>query len=185
MAGLRDLSKKMRALITLIDNERERDLLLIAKDTKALVANRVQNSGLDSDEKPLPSYSTSGVPAYLLFNAEKPNGAKIGADYKKLDDKYGPLVSYRDRREHYGLPTSKTTLTYTGEMWHGIDVWTASKTADTVTVHIGGTTEESINRLQWNTSRYGDFLQPSAEEEGIIQAAAFERRSKQIKKIFS
>lgn len=184
MAGLRDLSNKMRALISLIDAERERDLILIAKDTKALVANRVQNDGVDSDKQPLPKYSTSGVPAYLLFNKEKPNGAKIGEDYKKIDKKFGPLVSYKEQRDYYGLPTSKTTLTYTGKMWNGIDVWTASKTADIVTVHIGGTTEESKDRLAWNTGRYGDFLQPTSEEQGIIQAAAFERRSKQIKKIF-
>lgn len=182
--SLNAIAKKFDTLIKVIDSERQRDLMLISLDAKAMVADRVQNEGLDSNSTALPKYSDAGVPAYLLYNKLKPGGSKIGDDYKKIGAKYGGIVSHKDVRQNYGLPTNKTTLTYTGEMWRDIGPVVTNKTKDTVTVQIKGLTSDSQDKLEWNTARYGDFLALTNEEQGIIRASAFERRTKQIKKIF-
>lgn len=176
-----DLDRLIAALeqmVGIIESERPNDIFMIANDGLALVRSRIQNTGIDSDGKPLESYSTTGVPAYLLYNKSKPSGDKIGDQYKKIDDEYGPYVSYEELREFYGLPTDKTVLTFTGEMWKDIRIEVESNEKYVSIAVMEARSQESLDKANFNAARYGNFMALSEREQEIVLQSAFRRRTK-------
>lgn len=122
----------------------------LALDTKAVIQDRIQKTGTDASGAKLPGYSTTELPSFFL-NAKK----------KKTK-------TYINLRKEKGLQTNYVDLTFTGEMWRNTQIVESGNKGEKYVVTIGGGSDSSQNKIDWNSDRYGDILSLSKQEEENI-----------------
>jgi len=137
---------------------------------KSLVQERIQREGLPGEQ-----YSTNEVPTWY-FNGKERNAG--GRTYLEEND-YG---TWGDFRKAQGLQSSKVDLTYSGRMFYGLRPIKKISRGTTFEVHMGGTDKEVDEKLGWNFERYGDFLEPNAEEQKEIDEIVDDEFEKLIDK---
>lgn len=163
-----------------------------------------RNRGLFSNAK----YSDHpGVPAYLYKgkNGDYPralNGAGRAYINRQIKEaqRYKPksgtgggakfnrfskvgFVNWKGLRAAQGLPVSKVDLTYTGRMFQNIGITDVRIIGNSCQATIGGTDQETKNKLKWNMARYGDFLNLGGLSIELAKKKAAQRINDLFKRI--
>lgn len=120
MSGIRDLINKYTKIVNDLPAERQKLALIYAHDAFGLVADRIQNDGIDARGTKMKPYSERRI------NLSKLNPNEFNAPTKiikfKEDAKKGKNNgSYSALRKAYGLTTAKRTLTFDGDMFNSIE----------------------------------------------------------------
>jgi hypothetical protein len=140
---------------------------IVAKDAQALVRGRIQEEGEDYQNKRLPPYSETEVPAFFYYRkATTEAGRNIVIQRQK--EKRG--VSYKDFKSanNGAASVEVTNLTFTGDMWRQFQIIKEGDVGGNYVVTLGGKTKGSDNKIGWNSERYGDILMLAKEEEELL-----------------
>lgn len=164
MASIDELSKKLKQAADELEVEIPNILLEQEITAKSLVQDRVQETGKDAKGGQLGDYSTKKIPAFFF----------IGKGKKATDNKLRKLarekknISYSDFRQLDGKQSAYVDLTFTGQMWRQTGLVQKQITNKKSVIVIGQTTERSEKVADYNTIRYGNFLELSESEVEII-----------------
>jgi len=135
----------------------------MALNQKALVVRRLQSEGIAGQQ-----YSDKGVPAYLI---EKSGYARLNSGFDKLiKDKKKNLenVAWKDVREVQGLQIGFVDYTFSGRTFQNLTIVDTRIDGTTVYADLGGSDQETKNKLSYGFARYGDFLALNEEEKKIL-----------------
>jgi hypothetical protein len=168
---LKQAQRNINNFLNELDNNRENDTLLIAKEARALIVRRVQNTGKDYRDKQMGTYSTNPLPLFY-YDQILSKSQQLAA--KKLQKIKGG-VSYKDARKIAGRRTNFVDLTFSGAMWAGTVAIIDSQTPNSVTATITGRTQETRDKLEYNSIRYGNVLRLTDEEERQLEKARLDR----------
>jgi hypothetical protein len=182
MAGLQDISQKYSKILNEMPKQRERLALIFAKDAFALVANRIQNSGIDKDGEKMPLYSRAPLPYWKLNENEFNAPTKIKKF--KSDSAAGKIQpSYESLRKAYGLPTDKRTLTFDGAMFKSI-IQEVTRHEDYITeVTIKSENRKDQNKVNSNSKIIGKNILSFGDIEGKFLRELNEKRIKDMFKL--
>jgi len=164
------LGLKLKEIVLRLDETREEESIVIAKETAALARNRVQNDKKDADGNTFDGYSQAVVPQWMLYSSATSDGA--------IDTlKQGPwFQSYEDLKIANNQPIDAKNYTNTGEMWRNTGVVAADSSNSVTRVAIGGQTDRAANIHTWTYERDDVVLiEPSEEEIEFILEAHTER----------
>lgn len=193
---VQDAIFKFRRAATILERSRKADLMVIAKDTMALVKERVINSGESASGAKFKPYSQAVVPVTLYRNKEArsvkayPNlfkavtGKALGGKRKSQPTKGvgGWFASYKDWREVNRLQTNHKDFSFTSRMWKSVQPILISSTQTETVIEIKATTEAENNKLRWNSEREGiSLLAANKAEERQVRKAYEERINRRIK----
>ena len=170
-----------------------------ATDCVALIVNRIQQEGIPGrtySENPLPVFwfegkaLNAGGRALLDAHHKKKERAKTIKEGGKVRknaklDNLENGISYGEWRRANGLQTNHIDLTFTNRMFRGLIIKTVENSGGVVSVVIAGQDQETIDKLQWNTDRFGYFLNLDPGEiirMTIVQTKQF---NELVKKHFS
>lgn len=170
--------ENIKNFIEELNATRERESILIAQESAALVRNRVQNEKVDSNGSSFGSYSTAVVPQWMLWGKSLSQGAE---DRIREGDWF---QSYTDLREANNLPTDAINFTFSGAMWKNIGVIGVENTNDSTTVAFGGQTERAENILDWQSDKHGNIIELNEQERQFILEAHSERIGNLFAKYF-
>lgn len=131
------------------------------------VRTRIQEEGKSAKGKKLKAYSKNPLPTFF-FTGDNASPALTEDQVKKYPDG----ISYLDYKKEVGRYTGKTDMTLTGRTWNNIvtrEKITGKQdktvTEDGFRTVISAGSEETQNKLDWNSERYGDLLELSEKEE--------------------
>lgn len=164
MASADEVVRKLRQTATELEQAIP-DLLLEQQITaKSLVQDRIQETGKDADGGQLGDYSTRKLPALFFLGT----GAKATDNKLRKLAQEGKRISYKDFRKLDGKQNKHVDLTFKGQMWREIGLKKEGKEGKKVFVTIGPRTDRSEKVADFNTERYGNFLELSDDELEII-----------------
>lgn len=148
-----------------------------ALNQKALVVRRIQSEGIPGER-----YSDKGVPAFLV---EKSSYARLNSGFDKMiadRKKTHESVAWKDIREAQGLQTGFVDYTFTGRTFQNLTIVDTRIDGTTAYADLGGSDQETRDKLSWGYDRYGDFLAPNDEEKRILLQTVEEELKKNIDK---
>jgi hypothetical protein len=189
---LRDLEQKYRKIVNELNSTRESFAMTVASDALALVANRVQNKGINADGEPFSSYSQTPMAWWFLDSTkfQSPNKiekfkdrarketAKAKKDGKPVSSEF---VSYAGLRKFYGLVTTVKNFTFSGVMFSSIHPSVTKKTLTSVTVSIASKDDFNQGLINKHSSKEKiSIIALNDQEKEMITQANIERLKKMI-----
>ena len=176
-----EFQKYIEEVINVLDDTRQKEAEIAAKDITALVRDRVQNDRQQFDGSSFGSYSDAVVP-YWFYKGK----GNVSNSEQKLLDKYGYFASYSQFREVNNLQSEEIDLTFTGAMWSSAGV---EKTEDVeegkAVAFVSFKGIENELKAGYHSDRFGNILQPSEEEVNAVFEGYQERRLELILELFS
>lgn len=172
-----DFIQNVNAFIADLEDNRERESIIIAREAAALVRNRVQNDKLDSEGSSFGGYSKAVVPKWMLYDKSLSQGADDiirGGEYWQ---------SYEDLKEANGMPLEKN-FTFTGEMWRNIGPVGVENSQNETSVYVGGQTERAADILRYQEPLSGNIIELNEQEIQFITEAHAERINESLSKYF-
>lgn len=118
----------------------------------ALVRQRIEARGL-----PGKRYSQALVPTFLFARQALNQG---GRNYIKRN----PLGNWAGLKGAEGLTNSHVTLAHSNRMWNSLTAVPGGSTGTIASAKLVSADREGAARVKHNKARYGDFLQPNAQE---------------------
>jgi hypothetical protein len=135
---------------------------LALNDVCADVANRVIETGKDSDNRSFTPYSNAKYPAFWYSGRSRnaSGEARVKAAAKK---KQG--ISYAEFRVYNGLPIAFKNFSFNNTMWRGFGVKSVERRGNIIVGMIGGKTEVSKERIENMRRLEGkDIIRPNRNE---------------------
>lgn len=176
MSSPADYLKALKALAKDIDQQGPRIAKTMATTGSSLVKERILKSGI-----PGKKYSTNFIPAFYLRGKELNARGKAYLEDHNMDD---DLTNWGEFRKAQGLQTEFVDLNYSTRMWTGLVLQQQKSDGSKFIATMGGSDSEVDKKLGWNTERYGDFLEPNAEEKAEIDEIVKDEFEQLIKKHF-
>lgn len=147
------------------------DGMIVAKSMalnhKAQVVRRIQSEGI-----PDAQYSDKGVPAYLYSNDKWENSyARLNSGFEKMikeKKKKEEMVAWKDVRDYQGLQTGFVDYTFTGRTFKNLTIVDTRIVGTSVYADLGGSDQETKDRLKYGFDRYGNFLAPNDTEKKLL-----------------
>ena len=177
---VKSFNNKIQLLIRELDNNRDKETLLLAKEARALIVRRIQNEGKDANNKNLGSYSNNPLPSFfyddILSTAQE-------RKLRKEKSKKGRDLSYKEVRKLAGRQTGYVDLTFSGDMWKGTVALLEESTPNTSTATIKGKTLDVAKKLGYNSDRYGNILRVTKNEQTQLEQARLDRLIGTIKRV--
>lgn len=137
--NLQQFSQALRNAADAVRAEAPNIVRRAGMDALAVVERRIKEKGIEGER-----YKSKGKAAYFQ------GGAKTGA--------------FKNYATH-----GKVDLTLTNRMWNGTSVLGVVEVRNNVfQAQIGGTDQEVDTKITANRKRFGDFLQPTEQEEAEI-----------------
>lgn len=171
---------KINLIVLRLAENRANDALLFGRESLALIRRRIQNTGKDANEMQFGDYSTTDLPAFFFagrsINASGENAVSVAKSKEKK-------LSYKDFRNANNLETDFVNLTFTGAMWREMDVKITTNTPQKSTATITPTTPRTIKVLSYNITRYGNILDLTTKERGMLLEANKQRVLKIFKQV--
>ena len=156
--------------------------LLYAQTILALVTLRIQQDGL-----PGKSYATGDFPLYWFKGKElNSRGASWYEGKKKRtkpERKTDP-ANWAGFRRAQGLSDTVVNLTYSGRMFRSLNAIPAGSTGTVFYAALAAADMESADKVEWNITRYGNFLKPTDAEEAEARQAVADEANRIIKRVF-
>lgn len=143
----------------------------IAESVLTLIKDRSINEGisLDGVEGKKAQYSTRPTKT-SKFKGKELNAA--GSKYIAANI----MGTWHEFRKAQGLRSEPVNLSYTNDMWKGIQVTKTTKTGDgKATSEVGSYDKEVQEKIEQNSFRYGDFLDPLPDEVQMAQEVQREK----------
>jgi len=165
-----DLANKLKQIPILLNETRAEQSAIIAKETAALVRNRVQNDKVDENGASFDTYSQAVVPQWMLYSSATSDGA-----IERLKEGEW-FQSYEDLKVANNQPIDAKNYTNTGDMWRNTGITSIESNGSSTTVTIGGQTERAANIHAWTLERDDvTLIAPNESEIGFIVEAHTER----------
>jgi len=165
-----ELKGKIETMIA----ERQKFALIASGDLVAMIADRLTNDGVDADKNKFPSYSENELPLFY-FKGQKTNRSGAYDSFEKKVRK-GLVSSYKNWREHNGLPTDKRTHVFTADMIKSIRPEVIEDTDVRTVVEIKSRKDDLQKRLNWNSNRMGiSLIKPTEDEKLFVEELNTER----------
>jgi hypothetical protein len=193
---VQDAILKFRRAATILEKTRKDDLMIIAKDTMALVKSRVINRGESASGSKFKPYSKAVVPVTLYKNKEARGAKSYDNLYKAVTGSArgskrkgqptkglgGWFASYKDWREINRLQTDHKDFSFTSRMWKSVQpILIKSDQLETV-IEIKSNTPKENNKLRWNSEQEGiSLLAANTDEEKKVRKAYETRINRRIK----
>lgn len=166
---LEEWDKKIGAIEAALKGDLTDTLRRAGGDLCALIADRIINTGKDSQGDFFTPYSQTKVPAYFYFNRSRSGGAdaRVRAAAKKREG-----LSYSDFRRLNNLPTDKKNFSFTNDMWRHFGVKKINKSPNGWKMTIGGLTTLAQNKIEWLSGQENqDIVQPTKQEVECVKDA--------------
>lgn len=170
--GLQDAKQKIIAALPKIADE-------IAVSTLSIIKDRSINEGIiiNGKEGTEKQYSTRPI-STNKFKGKSLNAA--GDAYIKANAS-GTWSAFKKAQ---GRGSENVNLAYSMRMWTNIQVIQANQDGTgKFQIVVGGSDQETKDKIEANVKRFGVFLDPTAEELAIAQEVAKERLTEIIKGI--
>lgn len=182
MSAFQSIIQKYTKVANQLAEDRLANAMLMAADAHALVAERIQETGVDANGDKMETYSENLMPYWLLNESNFSSPSKIRR-FKKNADKGKNNGSYSALRKAYGLPTDKRTLSFDGNMWKSI-IPVLERHDDKVTIVVlKARDEENQDKVNWNSASLGiNILAFSESERQLLNSFNRERITKLINK---
>lgn len=124
---------------------------------KALIERNIRDIGFGAH------YSNNKLPAWFFEGKAK---SKAGEAYIKSVEKRDQSakegddtgMTWAELRTAEGLPTDHVNLSFTNKMFAGLGPLQTYFVNGVIYCPLGGSTQEVVDKLNWNRERYGDFL---------------------------
>lgn len=162
--------------------EMEPVMVEAALNAKAILVRRIQREGFSS------KYSSNKIPTYFLKGFKGKDGKIYPPKYlnasgkafleaeekrqyelnKRTDSNFRARVSWASFRQAQGLQVQFVDLTYTGKMLQNWRLPGSYREDLKVGGYVGGTDDETKNKLKWNKRRYPNFDKLTDEEKSLI-----------------
>lgn len=137
-----------------------KQLLIGANDTAARIALRVREKSIDDKGVKFGQYSKTKLPAFFYFDTA--TRAKKGLNEIKKAAKDGEKLSYYDFRKLIGKSNQNKNFELSGDMWTRFGV---KSQQGSNTVILGGRTQDSQKKIDWNSTREGRNIIGVSESE--------------------
>lgn len=164
-----NFAEKIGLIIEDLNQNRERESLIIAKETLALVRLRIQNYGEDSEGQAFDLYSQAVLPKWFY------KGKSLNKTSEDRVDNGAWMLSYEEFREINNLRTDIKDFTFTGDMWRNVGVVSVEVSGASVSVAVGGQTTRAADLISYHSDKYGNLLAPNESEIDFLTAAHKER----------
>jgi len=174
--GFIDFAKTIRLVISDLNENRERESLIIAKETVAIARLRIQNQGEDSEGQQFDLYSQAVVPKFFY------KGKSLNATAEEEVRTGEWLLSYETFREINNLRVDIKDFTFTGDMWRNVGVTSIDNKGAVVDISIGGQTTRAAELLGYHSDKYGNLLAPNESEVQFLRDSHLERVFNSINK---
>jgi hypothetical protein len=156
---------KIDNAISKLEKQAPRINLKQAAAAKAMVQERVQERGENATGGSFGNYSTKPLPTYF-FEDSGTAAARKAIKAKKYKDG----VSYDEWRKLNGLNNPFVNFTFTGSMFRNIGVvQTGTRGRNVYTAKIAGKSQETNDKIEWNTKKKGAFMALSNKEVSDIK----------------
>lgn len=157
MADIQELGNKIRAIREAIKTALPDLAIQNSINAKSIIERNIRVVGFGAQ------YSGNKIPAWLFEGKEKSNAGKNYIESVKKKDAKAKEdedqgMTWADLRMAEGLPTDHVDLSFTNKMWAGITPLKPYYENGILYAPLGGTTQETVNKLNWNRDRYGDFM---------------------------
>lgn len=168
MPNLNEIGDRFIQALNEIRVTRPLETELLAREALALVRLRIQKQGGDENGADFGQYSDAVVPRWY-FDKLMTSGSK------KILERKGWFVSYKDAREARGFQTDTYDYTFTGRFFNELRATISGNDLSSTTAEIVGS-DRSQNILDWQSEKIDkSILLLSVEELRIINDAYFER----------
>ena len=177
MPELKDIGTIFINALEEIRSTRPAETQILGIEALALVRLRIQNTRLDDEGNEFGQYSDAVVPRWY-FNKLNTQASK------KILERKGWFVSYKDLRDARGFQTESYDYTFTGRFFAELNAAIVEDSISSTTVEIRGS-ERSQLILDGQSDKLGKSLLLLSEEElQIINEAYFERIDDILNKYF-
>lgn len=175
-------SAGMQRFVNYVQSQFERDILVVGSMAlSAAIRNRVEQTGIAADGSKFTPYSTkpmlagaktfTGVTAFNRIAGTKEKRAALewvtvsrgGTTYRLFVIPNG----YKQVRELEGRQVAHKSFNRTGFMWQGFGI----KGAQNKRVVIGGKSQDSQNKINWNSAREKQNIIEASDRETEVLAA--------------
>ncbi len=168
MPKLSDIGNNFIQALNEIRVTRPIETEMLAREALALVRLRIQRQGGDENGSAFGQYSDAVVPRWY-FDKLMTSGSK------KVLERKGWFVSYKDARDARGFQTDTYDYTFTGQFFNELKATILGNSLSSTTAIIRGS-ERSQNILDWQSDKIDkSILLLSVEELRIVNDAYFER----------
>lgn len=150
------LQSRVQAAKAALRNAAPGIVLTMAQTGLALVMLRIQRDGLIGKQ-----YSATPIPTYW-WERRALNAA--GQTYI-AQNKLGTWGAFRAAQ---GLPSALVNLTYTGAMMRSLNATAGAASGSIFSASISAADSENTTKVQYNITRYGDFLAPLPSEAATV-----------------
>lgn len=160
MASIDDEIARLRRAREILENAIESMSDEIAVSTLTLLKDRSINEGITIGGEPgsKAQYSKKEIKTSLFAGKER---NKAGTAWIEANT----VGTWHQFRKAQGLNNEEVNLSYTNEMWSKIGVIkTNVQGQGRASTEIGSLDEETQNKIEGNSYRFGDFLKPLPEE---------------------
>ncbi len=174
-----ELISSINSMLEVLPEKRKTESLVLANDALATIKSRIIETGIDAEGNKMGDgsgdspYSEAVVPYWYFSN--KPSNRNAKTQAKKLLEKRGYHVSYRDWREQHDLPTDKVTTVFTGAMWKSISAELLEHGKEQSIIEIRSRDDDNQKKLGYLSGQYGPLLRLSKEELEDLQEDNNER----------
>lgn len=171
MVTITGLKIKIANAIKEIAETREKNALIYANELIALVNDRLESKGIDSDGVKFPGYSDRPLAwdkaVNVILNSNRPSAAKSIKPGK---------ISYKELRKLIGLPTDRRTHVFTGNMLKSIRPEIVKNDQSITIVEIKSSSKELQERLNKNSERMKtNLLSPNDQEVEFLKESNRQR----------
>lgn len=179
MPGVDDFKKMLNTVREEMRKKLPDIAATISISAKAISERKIKQAGFGK------KYSETKIPAFLFagkelnaqgtkwlenhgVNADGSQGAGKKKRRKKKGDpdpgNYDTTTNWGEFRSAQGLQNMFVDLSYTNKMWADMQPVRIEQKGDTYLAPLGGTNTESVDKMNWNFKRYGDFVGKMIEE---------------------
>jgi hypothetical protein len=157
MADIQELANKIRAIREAIKTALPDLAIQNTINAKAIIERNIREVGFGA------KYSGNKIPAWFFEGKEKSKSGEAFIESVKKKDakaKEGEEqgMTWAELRRAEGLPTDHVDLSFTNKMWSGLTPLKPYYENGVLYVPLGGTTQETVDKLNYNRDRYGDFM---------------------------
>jgi len=173
-----DLAIKYKLVVETLNANRAQEAVIIATEATLLARRRIQIDKKNAEGSKFGDYSQAVVPQTYFYKRALSQGA-----IDRMKNQYPYFISYKDAREANNLPTDAIDFTYSGEMLRNTGVTSVQQQEATVTVNVGGQTDEAAKKLGYQNNRFGNILTLNQQEKDLVTQANIERVLRTIDEI--
>jgi hypothetical protein len=183
MGDLKTMISNFQKIVADLPNTRQELAKQMAFDAHGLTAHRIQNSGVNARGEKMPLYSKNPLPLFFFDDAGNKRSPSKLASFKKNAMAGKNNGSYDAFRKHFGNPTDRRDLTFTGDMWKSIIIEVDEHDKDKTVVSVRSNSRANQDIVNYNSKRVkSNILAFGKDEKELIKKLNNKRIEKLLNK---